>query len=121
MGAHDRTNANEPNQRRVDVTADGLRWHPSWDPSLIRNDIGIIVMPTAVELNHAIRAVILPAIGGTEQFNGELGVVSGFGVFSDNEGLASNVLRYVYDNIMTNTACAIRFPGWYLIKLDCNP
>jgi chymotrypsin len=32
-------------------------------------------------------------------------------VFSDAEGRTSDVLRYVYDNIMSNAACTVRFPG----------
>lgn len=37
--------------------------------------------------------------------------MSGWGVFSDAEGRSSDVLRYVFDNIMSNTLCSLRFPG----------
>lgn len=87
-------------------------WHEAWDPSLIRNDIGVVHLPEPVELNAFIRPVILPtAAEGGFTFAGESGVVSGWGRFSDAENVASDVLRFVYDDIMTNLACSIRFPG----------
>lgn len=112
LGAHFLTNANEPNQRRVAFGADGILMHEDWDPSLIRNDIAIVRLPSAVTLNQFIVPVRLPTTAElNESFDGENGVVSGWGVFSDAEGRSSDVLRYVYDNIITNTACTIRFPG----------
>ncbi|CRK90294.1 CLUMA_CG003990, isoform A [Clunio marinus] len=112
LGAHNRL-VNEPNQVRVAISDPSLFiMHPDWDPSLIRNDIGVIHLPTAVTLNAFIRPAILPLTSDiNNSFAGELGVVSGWGVFSDAIGQASDVLRYVYDNVMTNTACSIRFPG----------
>lgn len=112
LGAQNRLNANEPHHTRVAVGASAFIMHPEWDPSLIRNDIAVVVMPAAVTGDpNFIRAAILPTAADSGDFSGELGVVSGWGVYSDAGGQASEVLRFVYDNIMTNTLCTVRFPG----------
>lgn len=112
MGAHFITNPNEPNQLRIAVERQHLFWHHLWDPSLIRNDIGMVFLPQPVANTVAIRPAILPSGADVNnQFAGESAVVSGWGVFSDEIGSASDVLRFVYDDVLTHTACAIRFPG----------
>lgn len=112
MGAHFITNPGEPNQLRIGVESQHLFWHSLWDPSLIRNDIGMVFLPQPVQNSVAIRPAILPSgADSVNQFEGELAVVSGWGVWSDAVGSASDVLRYVYDDVLTHTACAIRFPG----------
>lgn len=104
MGAHFITNANEPNQRRIVFRDTDIRIHQDWDPSLIRNDIAIVRLPTPVTLNAFISPVALPTTAElNESFDGQNGVVSGWGVFSDAIGSSSDVLRFVYDNIITNT------------------
>lgn len=72
LGAHNRLVVTEPNQVRVNVGAAAFRLHPEWDPSLIRNDIGLIRIPT-VTLNAFIQAVRLPTGGElSSDFAGEL-------------------------------------------------
>lgn len=118
VGAHFLTNPNEPLQRRLAVTPGHIRMHPGWDPSLIRNDIALVRLPEAVAINAAVRPAILPTAAQINMnFAGELGVVSGWGVFSDAQGASSDVLRFVYDNIITNGACSLRFPGKNINKL----
>lgn len=86
--------------------------HPEWDPSLIRNDVAVVIMPHGIVRVPGFRVpAILPTASDSGDFSGELGVVSGWGVFSDAIGTSSDVLRFVYDNIMTNTLCSVRFPG----------
>lgn len=109
LGAHFITTV-EPSQRRIAVGAAAIRLHPGWDPSLIRNDIALVQLPEAVEFNAFIRPAVLPT-GITNQFAGETGVISGWGRFSDAENVSSDVLRYVYDDIISNTLCSLRFPG----------
>lgn len=113
LGAHNIQQASEPNQIRVAIpSAANIRLHPDWNPSLIRYDIALVQTPAAFPLNAQIRPVILPTADQiTHDFAGENGVISGWGVFSDSVGASSDVLRFVYDNIITNTACSIRFPG----------
>lgn len=84
--------------------------YENWTPSLIRYDVALVQLPSPVVLiPNAIHPAILPV--GNPAFSGELGVISGWGVFSDAVGQASDVLRFVYDNIITNAACTLRFPG----------
>lgn len=114
LGAHDRTNAAEPGQvrRTVDAALGHIRWIPSWDPSLLRDDIALIQMPIAVPLSDIIRPVRLPTVDELNiDFAGELAVVSGFGVWSDSVGQSSTVVRFVEENVITNTACNIRYLG----------
>ena len=87
--------------------------HPSWNPSLIRDDVALVRLPAPVVLiPGAIRPALLPTGSQVnDNFSGENGVVSGWGVFSDSIGTSSEVLRFVYDNIITNAACGLRFPG----------
>lgn len=112
VGAHFISNTNEPNQRRIAFGGSDFTMHEAWDPSVIRNDVAIVRTPTVFVLNQFVVPVGLPRTDElNESFAGENGVVSGWGVFSDSIGSSSDVLRFVYDNIMTNTACTIRFPG----------
>lgn len=112
LGAHDRTNANEPGQVRIPFTADGVYYHESWDPSLIRYDIATVRLSTPVQFSDRIQPVTLPKWSDLENdFAGTIGTVSGFGRFSDEINAASDVLRYVTNPIQTNQACNIRFLG----------
>lgn len=113
LGAHFLTNPNEPNQRRIAVGAESVIMHPSWNPQSPRDDIALIRLPAAVQLIPGIiEPVALPSAAHAGQnFAGYSGVVSGWGVFSDSQGEASDVLRYVYDNVMLNPACSLFFPG----------
>jgi len=112
LGAHFRTNPDEPNQRRIAVTASAIIMHPLWNPLLIRDDIAVIRLPSPAPLiPGAIQAAILPTISDINyDFAGEDGVVSGWGVFNSANPVASDVLRYVYDNILTHTQCSLSIP-----------
>jgi len=112
LGAHFLMATNETNQRRIAVSAAAIRMHPQWDPSLIRNDIALVQLPTTQTFNQFISPINLPTGAQlNDDFAGELGVISGWGRFSDDLPQASDVLRFVYDNVMTNTLCTVRFPG----------
>lgn len=112
MGAHFLSNPNEANQRRIAVDGSAIRMHPGWDPSLIRNDIALVQLPAPTEINAFVRPVILPTVDQiNNDFSGESGVISGWGRFSDDLPQSSDVLRFVYDDIMSNTLCTLRFPG----------
>lgn len=71
LGAHFLTHE-EPNQVRIAVTAADMRMISTWDPSLIRDDVALIRLPTAAPNNHAIRPARLPTGAElSESFNNE--------------------------------------------------
>ena len=59
-------------------------------------------------MNAFVQAIELAS--GSELFVGEEVYVSGFGRFSDSNQAASDVLRFTRKNVITNTACSLRFP-----------
>lgn len=121
MGAHLLTNANEPNQRRIDVTRESIIMHPTFHPTLLRDDIALVHLPVHIQfIPGIIQPVALPTAAHAGQvFAGYSGTVSGWGVFSESQGVTSDVLRFVYNNIMTNFACALSFPGLIQNTMIC--
>ncbi|XP_037045367.1 brachyurin-like [Bradysia coprophila] len=113
LGAHFLANANEPNQRRITIAPESIIMHPSFNPQSSRDDIALVRLPAPIQfIPGIIQPVALPtAAHGGQNFAGYSGLVSGWGVFSDSQGVESDVLRFVYDNIMTNVACSLFFPG----------
>ncbi|XP_061717996.1 brachyurin-like [Cydia pomonella] len=86
--------------------------HPSWLPALIRNDIAVIYLPTAVATSATIAPIALPSGSQlSETFAGEIAIASGFGLTSDGGSLTTNqYLSHVTLNVITNSACSIGFP-----------
>jgi len=111
LGAHFLSNANEPHQRHIHFGSESILIHPSWNPNLIRDDVAIIRFPNPVQLiPGVIQTISLPrAVHAGQSFAGYSGLVSGWGVFSDSQGVISDVLRYVYNNIMAHANCAFLF------------
>jgi chymotrypsin len=71
LGAHFITQ-NEPTQQRFTVNNFNIRMDPGWDPSLIRNDVALIRLPTAAILNQFVQIADMPSGPQlTESFNGE--------------------------------------------------
>lgn len=113
FGAHFWRDENEPNQRRFNFVPANVILHPQWNPLLIQNDVAVIQLPTAVPLIPlAIRPAILPtAAEANYDFANEDAVASGWGVFSQDNPVVSEVLRYVYDNVITVNQCALSTIG----------
>lgn len=111
LGAHF-LGTHEPTQTHISVGTQSILMHPSWSPILARNDIALVRFPTHVQLiPGVIYPVNLPRAAHVGQsFAGYSGQVSGWGVFSDSQGSASDVLRFVYNNIMANQGCFPFFP-----------
>lgn len=107
LGAHFITNPNEPNQLRIPVGAGANLVNPLFI-GLPFNDIALVRLPSPVALiPGVIQPVILPTAAQVDtDFSGEDGVVSGWGVFSDAQPEASDVLRYVYNTIYSHQQCA---------------
>lgn len=113
FGAHFHANQNEPNQRRIAFVAGHIIMHPQWNPLLIQNDVAVVQLPTVVPLIPlAIRAAILPTPADMNyDFAGEDAVASGWGVFNQANPVVSDVLRYVYDNVITIPQCTVSTIG----------
>ncbi|XP_063364682.1 brachyurin-like [Cydia amplana] len=94
------------------VETSSVATHPQWFPALIRNDIAVIYLPTAVVMSATIIPVALPSGAQlNEDFAGEIAIASGFGLTSDGGSLTINqYLSHVTLNVITNRACSIGFP-----------
>nr|AAF71519.1 HzC20 chymotrypsinogen [Helicoverpa zea] len=83
--------------------------HGSWNPNLIRNDIAMITLPSAVGTSGNIAFIALPS--GNElnnQFNGATATASGFGLTRDG-GSVSGALSHVNLPVITNAVCSQTF------------
>jgi secreted trypsin-like serine protease len=112
FGAHFWRNA-EANQRVIEFTGAHILLHPSWNPQLIQGDVAVVQLPSVVPtIPQVIRAAILPTAADVNyDFAGEDAVASGWGVFSQENPVVSEVLRYVYDNVLTIPQCTISSIG----------
>jgi len=113
FGAHFFQNQNEPNQRRIAFLQPNILLHPNWNPQLVQGDVAVVQLPTVVPLiPSAIRAAILPTTADLNyDFANEDAVASGWGVFTQDNPVVSDVLRYVYDNVITVPQCALSTIG----------
>lgn len=113
FGAHWWRDENEPNQRRFSFVPANVILHPSWNPALIQNDVAVIQLPNPVPVTPAVlRPAILPtAAEANYDFANEDAVASGWGVFSQDNPVVSEVLRYVYDNVITIPQCTLSTIG----------
>lgn len=110
FGAHFLNRAESTQVRRT-VALSGLIWHENYNPRSLTNDVAIINLPTSVPLNNVIQVVRLPEGADlNNDFAGSPAVASGWGRFSSAQ-TSSEFLRFVNVNVITNTACRIRFPG----------
>lgn len=100
----------EPSQQVRLVPASGWIQHPQYNQNTLANDIAVIIFrDQPLTLTNAVQIVAL-ASNVNELFVDREVYVSGFGIFSDSEGAASDVLRFTRKTVITNTACRIRFP-----------
>ncbi|CAB3236957.1 unnamed protein product [Arctia plantaginis] len=95
------------------IVSNSVAMHGSWNPNLIRNDIGMINLSTLIALNSAAGLIALPTGAQLNQhFAGTTGVASGFGRTGDgaNHGITNNqALRHVNLQIITNAECSRSF------------
>ncbi|XP_066260179.1 uncharacterized protein [Euwallacea similis] len=101
LGAYnisDSTETTRQRQRSVDYTN-----HPDWDRGSLTNDIAIIKLNTAVQVNDYIQTIALTS--GDDTFAGYEGTVTGWGVTSDVQKTITDILRYESNPILSNDAC----------------
>uniref|UniRef100_A0A2A4J6T8 Peptidase S1 domain-containing protein n=1 Tax=Heliothis virescens TaxID=7102 RepID=A0A2A4J6T8_HELVI len=92
------------------LVSNSIVMHGSWTPSLIRNDIAIINLPSNVGTSNTIAPIALPS--GNElnnQFAGFTATASGFGRTRDG-GAVSPTLNHVNLPVITNNECFWSFP-----------
>ncbi|XP_053662965.1 brachyurin-like [Anopheles marshallii] len=108
MGVHNRT-AREDSQQRIRFTSSGIRRHPQFNSTSLRNDIAIVRLDSSMSFTARIQPIRLPARSDVRLFGGYIGTVSGFGRTSDTSWSISAVLRYTTNAIMTNTECVTQW------------
>ncbi|XP_035437462.1 collagenase [Spodoptera frugiperda] len=87
------------------LTTSSVTMHGSWSPSMIRNDIAMINLPSAVSTSSTIGFIALPS--GNEinnQFVGFTGTASGFGITRDG-GSVSGAMNHVNLPVISNAVC----------------
>nr|ACR15969.2 serine protease 17 [Mamestra configurata] len=86
-----------------------IAMHPNWTPALIRNDVGVIYLPHAVQLSGNIAPIALPT--GSSEFVGTSAIASGYGLTSSGGSISANqFLSHVRLNVIANSACSFAFP-----------
>ncbi|XP_049540825.1 brachyurin-like [Anopheles darlingi] len=108
IGAHNR-NIQEATQQRIRFSTAGIRPHPQYTSTNIRNDIAVVRLNSPITFNARVQPARLPARSDTRQFGGSMGTVSGFGRTTDVAGSTSAVVRYVSNPVMTNADCIARW------------
>jgi secreted trypsin-like serine protease len=122
-GAIDRTVIESQQQRWTGLPLSAFIPHPNYGPVLLRNDVAVVRFVTGTGRNpftwtNAVQPVIL-ASDNSDRHEGILATVSGFGRFSDSHQLTSPTVLFTRKTIITNTACAARFPGLVVDSTIC--
>lgn len=104
LGAHNVREQYE--EGRVEQTAAEFFAHPDYNPSTIKNDIGLVRLPKPVNFTDTIRPICLPSYSEEdEKFAGLDAPASGWGKPTDDATSISPVLREVVTETITNLAC----------------
>jgi secreted trypsin-like serine protease len=108
LGAHQITTV-EASQQRFTVLPENYRIHEEYNPSNLNNDIALLLLPSEATLNEFVAISVLPSLGRSDLFVGDLAIISGWGRTSDNSGATSAFLRSAQNNIITNELCSQTF------------
>lgn len=101
LGAH-RFNENEDTQVRI--TSNSIINHENYDGIRFANDISVILLPSVAPINDYIKVVPLAA-AGAPTYEGEWGLLAGWGPSTDAANIISPALRGVHLNIISNLVC----------------
>ncbi|XP_063894618.1 brachyurin-like [Helicoverpa armigera] len=97
----------------VRLVTSNVVMHENWNPRLIRNDVAIINLPSAVASSNNIAPIALPS--GNElndQFVGAIATASGFGRTGDGPSGSigpNHFLSHVDVPVISNSLCRISF------------
>ncbi|ERL89799.1 hypothetical protein D910_07160 [Dendroctonus ponderosae] len=84
--------------------------HEGWNRSILLHDIALIRFEVAVPLSASITPVLLPR-DATNDYLGNIGLVTGWGRSSDSNNAISPVLREVTSSVISNYACRLAYTG----------
>ncbi|KAJ8931008.1 hypothetical protein NQ314_016129 [Rhamnusium bicolor] len=101
LGSH---NILQPESTRVIVTSYNLTAHKDYGELFISNDIGLIKLPTPVELDEDVNVVSLPGLTAYTNYEGRNARVSGWGL-TIGGGTTSQVLMEVNSTVISNDLC----------------
>jgi secreted trypsin-like serine protease len=102
LGAHNR-GMFEPCQQRQTVPETNFRLHPGYTPSTPDDDIALLILEKRVRINKCVQTADLPT--ASDKFVGEPGVISGWGMTTDDIHSSSSVLMSVTLPILSNEDC----------------
>ncbi|XP_050499046.1 brachyurin [Diabrotica virgifera virgifera] len=108
LGGHN-IRKKEPSQIRVKSST--VIIHPDWNRFLLRNDVGLVILPSEVELNDDIQTIPLPHENSKASFKGKNALATGWGRYSDYNKNISPVLREVNIPIISNFWCGVHYLG----------
>ncbi|KAF2901928.1 hypothetical protein ILUMI_04259 [Ignelater luminosus] len=103
----------EPEQQIIKSKA--IKVHEGWDPYRIVNDIAVVILSEKIRIDYT--AMIVSLNTDSSSLEGELGLVSGWGLDSDSSSSISPILRYTLDLIISNKECE-RFFGGFVTKTN---
>lgn len=77
-------------------------------------------MPNAATINQFVAISVLPVLGRSDLFVGDLATISGWGRTSDGSSATSAFLRAAQNNIVTNALCAQTFGSIIVESTICK-
>ncbi|XP_049547582.1 brachyurin-like [Anopheles darlingi] len=104
LGAHDRTEEEE-SQQRIEFSQSCISAHSRYNSHTIRNDIATVQLPIPAVFNDRVQPIALPARSDHSDFAGLQGIASGFGRTSDYNTEPSPVLLFTTNPILSNAKC----------------
>jgi secreted trypsin-like serine protease len=96
------------------VLAENVKIHPDYNSTTISNDIAIIQLSKQLTFNMLIQNIHLPSVNSN--FISKNGIVSGFGVYSDQNPVVSNVLRYTFVSVTDSFVCEKSYLSYFSSK-----
>ncbi|XP_059476708.1 brachyurin-like [Neocloeon triangulifer] len=105
LGTWDRNNAGAEAGSKCYVSLSSIA-HESFNPTTLKNDIGLVKLPSAAVLSTKIALTRLPRRSdATKLYDGVLATASGWGRTSNSTSSASRFLLTVKMTVITNTEC----------------
>ncbi|XP_042886553.1 trypsin-1-like [Penaeus japonicus] len=118
LGDHN-VNQNNETPYAITVGISDVFQHGEYDAITVDNDIGLVKLAADVTFNDGIRPICLPFSFVNNDFQGENGIVTGWGTTS-YQGSASDVLLDVQLPILTTTECTAFYGSEITPNMICT-